>query len=817
MTVEPLSREALRWRCPADDLGVSASTEELADLAGMIGQERAVEAIRFGIGMDRPGYNIFALGPQGLHKHQVVRHHLADEAARREVPPDRCHVNNFQEPHKPVVLKLPAGRGADFKRDTDHLVNELQPALRAAFESEEYRTRRQMLQQELQDQQQRVVSEIEQEAEQRDITLQRTPAGFAFAPVREGEVMSGQEFHQLPDDEQKRIREDIEDLQNRLQEALQQMPDWVKQTREKVRKLNEETASYAVGHLIEGLKRKYDPLRNVQAHLDRVKDDVVENVDTIMASAQQEQQGGPQLGQAAAISQQAESLMRRYRVNLLVDNAECEAAPVVYEDEPSYDRLIGRIEHRAEMGALTTDFHLIRAGALHRANGGYLILDVRKVLMKPMAWEALKRCLRAREIRVEPAYQALGLFSTVSLEPEPIPLDLKVVLIGDRMLYYLLSELDPDFQGLFKVAADFEERTDLTPDNRKLYAQMIATLARRNELAPLAPDGVARVMEHAARLASDQQKLSIEVESVADLLREADYQARARDENPIGAGAVDAAVAARERRLGRLRERLQEEIERDTILVDTEGQQVGQINALTVLSLGGYAFGRPTRVTAQIGLGGGKVVDIEREVELGGPIHSKGVLILSGFLNARFAREQPLSLAASLVFEQSYGGVEGDSASLAELLTLLSSIGGFPLRQDLAVTGSVNQHGRVQAIGGVNEKIEGFFDICRARELTGTQGVAVPESNVKHLMLHQRVLDAVEAGRFAVYPLRTVDEALALFTGLAPGEPDSDGRYPPDSANGRVQAQLDALAEKRRRFGLTAAGAGAGAGGNEKS
>ncbi|SDF83110.1 Predicted ATP-dependent protease [Limimonas halophila] len=790
-----LEADALRWHCDPEALGF-ATTDELTDLDYALGQERAVEALTFGLGMGRDGYNIYALGASGVHKHELVQHHLEADAHNRELPSDFCYVNNFEEPHRPNILKLPAGRGADFKNDLDTFVDDLRDSLRAAFESDEYRTRRQMIEREFREEQEKAVNEIEREARENGITLQRTPAGFGFAPLTEdGEVMSPDSFHQLDADKQQEIQQEIERLQHRLQEALQQMPKWLKQTREKIRQLNADTASQAVGHLVEALKRRYDPLRAVQDHLDRIQADIVDNVDALLAR-------GDQGEMQAAQGEQTEALLRRYRANLIVDNRGREAAPVVYEDEPSYDRLIGRIEHRAEMGALTTDFHLIREGALHRANGGYLVLDARKVLSKPLAWEALKRTLRAGEVRIESLYQALGLISTVSLEPEPVPLSLKVVLIGERLLYYLLSELDPEFNELFKVAADFEERTDRSDGTRDLYARAVATLARRNELAPFSAAGVARVLEHAARLAADQDKLSIEMETIADTLREADFHARRNGNNPVEAADVDAAIRARERRMGRVRERMHEEILRGTVLIDSDGTRGGQINALTVMSLGGVSFGRPTRVTARAGIGRGNVVDIEREVALGGPIHSKGVLILHGYLAARYARERPLSLSASLVFEQSYGGVEGDSASLAELLTLLSTIADVPLRQDLAVTGSVNQHGQVQPIGGVNEKIEGFFEVCKDRGLTGEQGVVIPDANRKHLTLRQEVVDAVRADSFAVHAVKTVDEAIELFTGMPAGTEDADGRFPADTFNGAVQASLDALAEKRRQFGL---------------
>jgi len=789
-----LQADELRWHCEPEALGF-ATTEELSDIEHALGQERAVEALTFGLGMDRDTYNIYALGPPGVHKHALVRHHLEAEAQGREVPPDYCYVNNFEEPHKPNVLKLPAGRGSAFKTDLDTFVDDLRDSLRAAFESDEYRTRRQMIERELRENQQNTVQEIEREAREKSITLQRTPAGFAFAPLNEdGEVMSPDSFKQLDADKQQEIQQEIERLQRRLQEALQQMPKWLKQTRDRIRELNAQTASNAVGHLVEALKRRYDPLREVQAHLDRIQDDIVDNVDALL-------ERGDQGEMQAAQGQQSEALLRRYRANLMVDNREREAAPVVYEDEPSYDRLIGRIEHRAEMGALTTDFHLIRQGALHRANGGYLVLDARKVLSKPMAWEALKRTLRAGEVRIESVYQALGLISTVSLEPQPIPLSVKVVLVGERLFYFLLSEVDPEFNELFKVAADFEERTDRCEETRDLYARAIATLVRRNELTPFSAGGVARVLEHAARLAADQEKLSIEMETIADTLREADFHATRNGNNPVEAADVDAAIDARERRMGRVRERMHEEILRDTLMIDTDGRRTGQINALSVMSLGGVSFGRPTRLTSRVGIGRGNVVDIEREVALGGPIHAKGVLILHGYLTERHARQQPLSLSASLVFEQSYAGVEGDSASLAELLTLLSAVAGLPLRQDLAVTGSVNQHGQVQPIGGANEKIEGFFHVCRDRGLTGEQGVIIPDANRKHLTLRQEVVDAVRDGTFVIHAVRTVDEALERFTGMTAGVEDENGRFPADTVNGAVQASLDALADKRRAFG----------------
>jgi lon-related putative ATP-dependent protease len=484
-----------------------------------------------------------------------------------------------------------------------------------------------------------------------------------------------------------------------------------------------------------------------------------------------------------------------------VDHSATQGAPVIYEDHPTHQNLVGKIEHLvSQMGALITDFTLIKSGALHRANGGYLVLEAHKVLQQPYAWEQLKRAVRSGEIRIESLQQIFGLISTVSLEPEPIPLEVKIVLVGERLLYYLLSAYDPDFAELFKVEVDFEEQMERSSESDWLYARLIGTLARKEGLRHFDRTAVARVIEHSARLVGDAEKLSTHMQSIADLLREADYWAGLAGHEVTSAGDVQQAIEAQIHRANRLPQRIQEEIQRETILIATQGKKVGQINGLSVMMLGNYAFGHPSRISARVWLGKGEVLDIEREVELGGPIHSKGVLILSGFLGARYGLERPLSLSASLVFEQSYSGVEGDSASSAELYALLSALAEAPLKQSLAVTGSVNQHGQVQAIGGVNEKIEGFFEVCRARGLTGEQGVLIPAANVKHLMLRQDVVEAVTAGQFHIYPVETIDQGLEILTDLPAGERDEAGNYPEDSLNWRVEARLAALADKWQAF-----------------
>ncbi|MDP6688942.1 MAG: Lon protease family protein, partial [Alphaproteobacteria bacterium] len=571
------------------------------------------------------------------------------------------------------------------------------------------------------------------------------------------------------------------------------------------RELNREITAMALAQLIGRLRKNYAGLTQALAYIAAVERDIGEHVDLFLPPEAGQAEvpanmpaiaGAAPMGQSPAARQAA--ALRRYSVNVMVGDGNNGGAPVITEESPSYANLIGRVEHQAEMGALLTDFSMIKPGSLHRANGGYLIIDALRLLQQPYAWEALKRVLRGNSIRIESPGEMLSLVSTVSLEPEPIPLDVKVVLIGERQIYYLLCQRDPDFDDLFKVAVDFDE--NMERGSVAQFARLIATMARRHDLRPLNPGGVARVVEQATRLAGDVKKLSLQIGHIADLLKEADYWAAEKNRTVIGAEDVQTALDARVRRVDRLSHRMRESIVQQTILIDTDGAKVGQINGLAVLDLGNFAFGKPSRISARVRIGNGEVIDIERRVDLGGPLHSKGVLILSGYLGARYAADHPLSLSASLVFEQSYGGVDGDSASSAELYVLLSALAELPINQGLAVTGSVNQHGEVQAIGGVNEKIEGFFDLCQARGLTGQQGVLIPKANVPHLMLNRGVVKAVRAGRFAVYAVASIDQGMELLTGRKAGRLGRNGRYPANSVNRLVQDRIHELADMRRRF-----------------
>ena len=789
-TVKPLSSDALAWRCDPADFKFE-TTNDVEDIEGVLGQARAVSAVEFGIGIRRDGYNVYVLGPPGQGKRTVVERFLSERAASEPVPDDWCYVHNFEQPQQPRALRLPAGRGAKFRQAMENLVEELLTTLPAALESEEYRTRVQEIRREFEEEQENALAELVSNAEEKSIRLIRTPGGFVMAPVRDGEVIEPAEFEKLTDEEKQAIQRDVEELQPGLESIMRRMPTRHKESREKVRTVTQEVTGYTIGHLLSQVREEYHDLPDVEAYLDEVERDVMENTDRFQPSEE------PPLAILGLQSDRGDSL-QEYEVNLLVDNSDVKGAPVVFEDHPTYHNLIGRVEHQSSLGTLVTDFSLIRSGTLHRSNGGYLIVEVMQMLQQPYAWQGLARSLKSQHIRMESLGQALSLTSTVELEPEPIPLHVKVILLGDRMLYYLLHQYDPDFAQLFKVAADFNDDIDRSAESCRQYASLIAMQLRREKLSPCDRSAVARILEYCARVAGDSEKISIHMRTLADLLREAHYWAG--EAETITAKHVQKAIDQQIYRSERLREQVQEEIKRGTIFVDTDGETVGQVNGLSVLQLSSFAFGKPSRITATARLGKGEVVDIERETELGGSIHSKGVLILSSFLASRYSKDRPLSLSASLVFEQSYGKIDGDSASLAELCTLLSVLANAPIRQSLAVTGSVNQLGQVQPIGGVNEKIEGFFDTCNARGLTGDQGVLIPAANVKHLMLRGDVVAAAEAGKFHVYAVENVDQAISLLTGVEAGEREASGLFPPSTLNHRVEARLAELSTMRERI-----------------
>jgi len=788
----PLAATELRTRCDPATLGF-ATTADLPGSDVVVGQARALKALDFGVRIRNQGYNLFVMGRSGSQRHHIVEDFLNRHADGKGRAHDWCYLNNFDDERKPIAVCLPAGRGRELRTDMRHFIDDLRGAIPAIFDSEQHGSALDEINQEFEDRIRASLEELQEQAKQGGLSLVSTPHGFAIAPTSDGKLISDEDFEKLPEEVRQQKTEAMQAISDRMRKHIEQLPRWQKDRRDKIKALHRDLVGLAVDQLIAQVKASYSEPPELSAYFDRLREDVIEN-----AGLFQVEEGAA----AGQFGNPAEDALKRYEVNLLIDNSDDDRPPIVHESNPAIDNLLGRVEHIAQFGALITNFTMILPGAMHRANGGYLILDAHRLLMEPMAWSALKRALAARMIKIESIGQLLSLVSTVSLEPEPIPADLKVILIGERWLYYLLSEHDPEFSELFKVAVDFEDRIDRSEDNVAQYGQNLGDLARSEGLLPLSNAAVARIVEHGSRLLGDAKKLTTRLRDVADVVREANFWAEQNGSVIIEVAHVENAIDAQTGRLDRIRSEIQHEIQRSTVLIDTDGESCGQVNGLSVLEVGNFRFGKPSRITASVRVGDGKIVDIERETELGGPIHSKGVLILSSYLRAKYAPDVPMSISASLVFEQSYGGVEGDSASIAETCALLSAIAQIPIRQSLAVTGSVNQHGQAQVIGGVNEKIEGFFDICRERGLTGSQGVLIPQQNVQHLMLREDVVAAAGKGQFHVYPVATVDQALELLTGIPAGERDESGEFPPDTANFLVEKRLRELAELRHKFVL---------------
>jgi predicted ATP-dependent protease len=796
-----LAAPALRHRqgLPATQLCTSCdpaqfdfrTTADLAEPDQPFGQSRATEAVGLGLDIAGPGYNLFVLGRPGSGRHEVVRGLVQAHARRRPTPPDWCYLYNFEDPTKPRALSLPPGEGTRLRAEMQAFVEEVGKAITVAFESEEYRSRIEAIEKEYKQREGEAVQALVRTASEQRIAVLRTPQGFAFAPMKDGEPMTPEQLEALTEAERERLGQLVEQMRTPLMELMHRLPRLRREMQDRLRQATRDTMGYAAGHLIEELKERFAAHPGVLAFLDEVLKDILEAGQQLREQRSEDEEPGAFTGSLSLI---------RYQVNLFVGHQPGDHAPVLACENPNYANLLGRIDHLPHMGTLLTNFTLIRPGSLQRANGGYLMLDALEVLAQPYAWDGLKRALKSGEAVIESLPQLLGWVSTLALEPEAIPLSLKIILFGERRHYYLLQALDPEFDDLFKVAADFEDEVTRDAQQTARYARLVASLARGARLRPLERDAVARLVEHAARLAGDAAKLSTATRPLADLLHEADLMASRASRELITRADVCQALAARIRRADRLRHSLHDAVLSDTLRIATDGAELAQVNGLAVLELGEFRFGHPVRITATARLGDGDLVDIEREAALGQPIHSKGVLILASFLRSRYARDLPFSLSASLVFEQSYGPVEGDSASLAELCALLSALAGLPLSQALAVTGSVDQNGAVQAIGGVNEKVEGFFDLCRERGLTGEQGVLIPRANVRHLMLREDVVDAAARGLFHVYPIGSVDEAMELLTGRAAGERDARGHVAAGSVNQLVTARLARMAMDRQAY-----------------
>ncbi|KAF0172633.1 MAG: ATP-dependent protease [Rhodobacteraceae bacterium] len=798
MTETVLDASALRKTCDPE-LFAFESTKSLELLDELIGQDRAVKAIRLAASIRHRRFNLFVHGPEGSGRHSTVMKILSDEAKTRPAASDWVYVHNFEQPDHPTAICLPVGTAPRLRAALAGMIDDLANHIPALFVSEDYQNRRMSINQHYSDRNEAAFEALREAARARDVGIMRTPMGFSLAPMREGEVLKADTIERLDKAEQALIEKHVKATQEELEDFLVALPELEREHQAAVAKLNAQMAEVAVDAALAAAIAPFNAIANLAGYFTALRVDLIANADLFLMAGKSD---GDSAFPAAKMKVRDDPRFHRYGVNVMVSQPEgsTQGAPVVVETLPTLANLTGRIDYMPTQGALVTDLMLIKPGALHRANGGFLVLDARRVLLEPFAWDALKRCLETSAVHIITAADRIGLISTTTLEPEPIPLDVRVVLVGDRLLHGLLSEIDPDFDQFFHVAAEFGDDTERSPEALTLLARLVATICSREGLRPVSRDGVAALIDAATRAAEDQEKLSLRMSAVWDILREADHLAAQAAADLVTAAHVGAAIQAAEDRGSRPRDQVQEMMTRGRILISTKGSVVGQINGLTVADFGSNRFGFPARITARVRMGSGHVIDIEREVKLGGPIHSKAVLILSSFLVTRYAPDTPLSLWASLVFEQSYGGVEGDSASVAELCALMSALAEVPLSQSFAVTGSINQMGEVQPVGGINEKIEGFFDTCRNQGLTGRQGVLIPRRNLANLMLRRDVVAAVAAGQFQIHAISHVDEAMELLTGLAAGQRGMHGDFEDGSINGNIEVKLLTYAEMKRDF-----------------
>ncbi len=793
MAITKLTSDKLYRKCDPSKFDFN-STADLEERLSALGQDRAIHAVELGIHIKSRGYNLFCLGPEGTGKTSLVKRILEKEAKNRKTPDDWAYVYNFEEPYKPIAMSFPAGQATEFAKDVDELLEELADSLPEIIESEEYKAALGIIRQKYKAKKEEYINVLQKKAKGKRVSLLHMQMGLVVAPMKDGEVLSPDAFEQLPEEEKKLVMDDLNAMQEEIENATQDLPCWEEKQKREITILREKFVRSAVKDPIDALRKKYKS-QQPSRFLKQIQDNILDNIDDFVPTDSDKQAAAagteedPLQLLLSKMKQPEEDKFAKFKVNVIVKNVPDSGAPIITVDYPTQGNLVGKVERIQQYGALLTDFTLIKAGALHQANGGFLLLDARKVLEQPFAWDSLKRAIASKRVKIEAPSEETS-FTTISLDPEPIPLDIKVVLTGDFEIYELLSERDPDFRDFFKVEADFGMIMDRNAENEVEYAKLIGSLSKKKQLRSLNRQAVARVIEYASRLADDAGKLTAHISSIGDLLREADYWARVSNSKQIGKNHIDQAIEAQIYRSDRIKKAMLEEIDKGTILMDVKGERVGQINGLVVYDFSRYSFGKPARITTQVRIGKGDFIDIEREISMSGPIHTKGVLILKSLIANRFAKHSPLSLSASIVFEQSYGGVDGDSASSTEYYCLLSAIANLPIKQNIAVTGSINQFGEIQPIGGVNEKIEGFFDVCVHNGLTGKQGVIIPRTNVDNLMLRSDVVQAVEDGRFTIYAIDTVDDGIEILTGVKAGKPDNKGNYPKGTVNYLVEESL---------------------------
>ena len=797
MTVAELSPERLRLVCPADQVGCATSAE-LGPIEGIIGQDRALKALKFGVEMKGRGFNVYAAGPPITGKRPATRSFLEGIAKTRPVPLDWVYVNNFQNQYEPKALMLPPGKGRAFQRDLKNFIEQTKRAIPSALQSEEFVSRTNSITKKAVADRNKILTDLNKQAETLGYTVRMTQLGITIIPVVDGKPVSQEEFDSLPARVKKKYDQSRDAMRAALDRAGKEINDLDTKTVEELKKLRDDSVHYAIGGLVKNLMSRYDDQPKVIQHLNELREDILENAEVFAPGEVEEKHGEdpPNIPEIKAIDQ----AFRRYDVNVIVDNSDLKGAPVIAEDNPTASNLLGKIEYESRFGALVTDFTLIKGGSLHRANGGFLVVGVDEILKNQFSYDGLKRALQSGNLQIEDLGQRLG-GATKTLVPQPIPLNVKIILVGDHETYQALYQLDPDFPVLFKVKAHFDDSIERNEKNQKTYGSFVHSLCEREGLGHLEALALAKIIEYGSRLAEDQQKLSTRFPQIADLIREANLYASQEGSKLIKEAHIKKAMDEKVYRSNLLDEKVKEMIQRGIILIDTSGSKTGQVNGLSVISLGDFDFGQPSRITASLGLGRKGIIDIERESKLGGQIHTKGVLIISGYLENKYARDKPLSLSCRLVFEQSYGSVDGDSASSTELYCILSALAGLPIKQNLAVTGSVNQEGEVQAIGGVNEKIEGFYQTCKVKGLKGDEGVMIPKSNVQHLMLNEDVVDAVRKGKFHIYPVGNVDEGIEVLTGVKAGKLQSDGTYEAGSVHHTVNKRLAEMTKTLARLG----------------
>lgn len=790
--VKELNAKQLRYTCDPSSFSFQ-TTAEIEPLDRIIGQERAIEALKLGLGIKdaKNRYNIYVAGDPGTGKLSAVQRFLSRASANEPQPPDLCHVHNFDNPYNPTYLELPAGRGCQLRTDLEQLVKRLKREIPSVFESDEFKVRSKKTVEQFNLKRTTLLEAMEKQSRELGFAIQRSPIGINTLPLDEqGEPLSQEDYDALPEEERASIRTRQGEVQALIQDRLQEVARLDEERDAKIKELAKEAVLFKIEPHISSLKASYEGLPKILTFLDAVKTDIVENVDTF--------RNGGSAGRKQALPMPFQmpkaDPFKKYTVNVMVDNAKTEGAPVIVEQNATYPNLFGSIDRRVQMGVAVTDFTMIKPGSLHRANGGYLVLNANNLFRLGLSWEALKIAIKRREIHIEDPMQMMGYSTTEGLRPEPVPFHIKLVIIGSPHIYELLYHYDEDFAKLFNIKADFGMEMDRTPEHEQEMARFLGSCCQQETgIIPFAPSGVAKMVEYATELAGDQTKLSCQFGNLVSIIKEASFWAKEMGAEATTGEHVDRAVDQRDFRHNRIDSKIQEMIERGTLFVDTEGERAGQVNGLAVLQMGNYAFGKPSRITASVFTGKGGIIDIEREAKLGGKTHTKGFMILKGFLGQRFAQKRPLSFAASLTFEQSYSMIDGDSASSTELYAILSALSGLPIKQGLAVTGSVNQNGEVQPIGGVNQKIEGFFRVCKAKGLTGDQGVLIPASNIENLMLHRDVVEAVTAGQFHIYPVTTIEQGIELLTGIPAGEPDEEGVYPEESVFGQVVARLETI------------------------